>query len=305
MKKYLKKNLISFVIGLILFGSLGVYAIATFQSKDVSYENVASGLASNNVQGAIDELYEECTKVPTSGGTILDNEEIISSGDGLYEDTYEEGRYIYKGVNVNNYITFNNEVWRIVSVEPDKTIKIMRNDSIGEVEWDSSNSNNWARPSTLNTYLNGKYLTNTLNSTAQSQIVSKDFSIGGVSSNDTNLYNTISNENNSKWNGKVALITASEYIRSNSNQSQCGTVNQLYNYNNCKNTTWMYINDIWWTLSSDFDNTFTVFYVYLDGSFNRDYEAIASTSIRPVVYLSSEVKITGGDGSQNNPYTLG
>ena len=30
----------------------------------------------------------------------------------------------------------------------------MRNNSIGNQTWNSSNSNNWARPASLNTYLN-------------------------------------------------------------------------------------------------------------------------------------------------------
>ena len=36
---------------------------------------------------------------------------IVTSGDGLYLDTYEEGRYIYRGGTPNNYITFNDETW--------------------------------------------------------------------------------------------------------------------------------------------------------------------------------------------------
>ena len=199
IKYYVRKNLISFVIGLILFGSLGAYAIVTFQSKDVSYENEASGLASKNVQGAIDELYTECTKVPAPGDTILDSVDIVTSGDGLYEDTYEEGRYFYKGKNVNNYITFNNEAWRIVSIEPDKTIKIMKDTSIGNRAWDSSDSNNWKRPADLNTYLNGSYLTGTLNQAAQSQIVPKDWSIGSVTNDNNDLADQINDEKSTTW----------------------------------------------------------------------------------------------------------
>ncbi len=309
MKYYLKKNLISFVIGLILFGSLGAYAIVTFQSKDVSYENKSSGLSSNNVQGAIDELYEECTKVPAPGDTILDSVDVVTSGDGLYEDTYEEGRYFYKGVNVNNYITFNNEVWRIVSIEPDKTIKIMRNASIGDrASWDEggeSYGNNWARPTTLNTYLNGSYLTESLNSTAQSQIVSKDWSIGAVTYENNDLADQINDENGSIWNGKVALITMSEYIRSNSNQDSCGTysLNQS-NYSSCKNTTWMQNAGIynWWILSPFAGSAHLVFQVFSDGNiFDTDG---GMAQVRPSVYLSSSVKIVSGDGSQTNPYQI-
>ena len=39
----------------------------------------------------------------------------VTSGDGLYGDEYTSGRYVYRGTNPNNYIMFNNELWRIIS----------------------------------------------------------------------------------------------------------------------------------------------------------------------------------------------
>ena len=184
----------------------------------------------------------------------------------------------------------------------------MKNESIGDRAWDSSGSrgsNDWTRPADLNTYLNGNYLTGTLNQTAQSQIVTKDWSIGQVILDDTSLSNTIKDENSKKWNGKVALITTSEYIRSNSNQSSCGNVNQLWTSSTCKNTTWMYINEQWWLLSTYSDGSENVYSIYPEGYFGDSSSAYWSYAVRPSVYLSSEVKITGGDGSANNPYTLG
>ena len=56
--------------------------------------------------------------------------ELVESGDGLYEDSYEAGRYIYRGTNPNNYIEFNDELWRIVAKETDGTYKIIRNDLV-------------------------------------------------------------------------------------------------------------------------------------------------------------------------------
>ena len=56
--------------------------------------------------------------------------ELVESGDGLYEDSYEAGRYIYRGTNPNNYIEFNDELWRIVAKETDGTYKIIRNDIV-------------------------------------------------------------------------------------------------------------------------------------------------------------------------------
>ena len=55
---------------------------------------------------------------------ITDN--VVSSGDGLYEDQYETGRYVYRGSEPNNYIMFNDELWRIIAKEADGTYKIIR-----------------------------------------------------------------------------------------------------------------------------------------------------------------------------------
>lgn len=70
--------------------------------------------------------------------------------DGLKKDQYEEGRYIFQGENVNNYLTFNNETagWRIISVESDGSLKIIRTDSIGEMVFDSENARNNAEGGT-------------------------------------------------------------------------------------------------------------------------------------------------------------
>jgi len=73
--------------------------------------------------------------------------EIVTSGDGLYKDANIENRYYYRGANPNNYITFNNETWRIVSLENDGTLKIIKNDSIGNFAYDNAE----ARYSTVST----------------------------------------------------------------------------------------------------------------------------------------------------------
>ena len=302
IKDFFKCYLPGFLLGIISACTISVIAATYFPSNDVTYDNTESGLSSTDVQGAIDELYGVCFP-PKAGDTILDNTDIVTSGDGLYEDEYEDGRYFYKGGNPNNYVTFNNEQagWRIISIEPDGTIKIMKNESIGNIVWDSSGKNNWARPASLNTYLNGTYY-NELNSTAQSQIVAKDWSIGAVTNDNDDLADQITNENGTKWNGKVALATVSEYIRSNSNKNSCGSFRLYYdNSSSCKNTTWMYYsNDHWWTLTSK--NIFSAysFLVYSDGMVSPDFN---SNAVRPTLYLSSEVTLSGS-GTQADPYVV-
>ena len=298
-KKYIKTNIIGFVVGGLLISGFAVYAAVTFPSKDVTYDNVTSELQSTDAQGAIDELYTECTKVPTAGEQIIEDNE-------LEKDPYE-CRYFFTGANPNNYVTFNNEKagWRIISVECDGTIKIMRNTSIGSMEWDSNKSNNWNNAS-LKTYLNGTYY-NRLNSTAQSQITLHDWGIGAVTYSNNDLAAQINSENSTTWNGKVALVTASEYLRTNLN-TNCKTFYSYASnfYNTCRHSTWMYTDAYsdWWVLSPhESVETHWIIALMQDGAFTS-IASWGSIAVRPAIYLSSSVQITGGDGSQSNPYTI-
>ncbi len=295
-KEFMKKYLIGFILGVLTVGIIKVSAETFFPSNQVTYDNTESGLISNDVQGAIDELYNTC--FPKAGEQIIENA-------GLEKDPYE-CRYFFTGANPNNYITFNGENagWRIISVECDGRIKIMKTDSIGDMAWDTSDSNNWNRPATLNTYLNGTYY-NSLDSTDKSQIVASNFSIGGLSSlNNNNMSTQVSDENSILWNGKIALPTLSEYIRTNSDKNRCGTLSLMNsNYSSCVSKGWMDNNDYWWTLTPSSGDSSYVFLVRSSGNVRSSFAYITSSAVRPTLYLSSEVKLSGS-GTQSDPYVV-
>ena len=266
----------------------------------MTYDNTASGLESTDVQGAIDELYGICTAEPPAGNQIIED-------NGLEKDPYE-CRYFFTGANPNNYVTFNGETagWRIISVGCDGTIKMMRAVSIGGNYFDISNSNNWDSPVSLNTYLNGTYL-NSLSSEVQNQIVASDYSIGEVNDFNNDLASQVNDENSTKWNGKIALPTLSEYLRTNSNSNCKTSSSNNGNSETCKNTTWMYASNIdyWWTLSPCDRGDFYVIIVNSYGEVNyNDAAGNSYIEVRPVITLSSKVQITGGTGSKSNPYIL-
>ena len=311
MKERIKKIVLGylpgFVTGLIVCGGVSVIAATYFPSNQVTYENGSSGMQASDVQGAIDELYLTCTaeKVDVGGKDVI----VVTSGDGLYADEYEDGKYTYKGANPNNYVTFNNEQagWRIISINSDGTIKIMREADINTSDtlaWDSSRSNNWNRPATLNTYLNGDYY-NSLSSTAQSQIVEGTYYAGAVTWDNNDIQDQISDEKVTTSKVKVALPTVSEYIRANSNKEQCGTISlNNDNSNTCKNSDWMFNSDDWWTLSPFSDYSNFLFYVYSNGSVGSAYASNSDNAVRPAITLSSKVQITGGTGTASDPYIL-
>ena len=280
-------------------------------------------------------------------GNILQNtiditDNIVDSGDGLYIDTYEtEGtRYVYKGANPNNFIEFNNELWRIISKEADGTYKIIRNDVLEDRYWDSSFScpiayngikrhnnttvinniiylapdpglptgcNIWTRPSTLNTYLNEEYY-NTFSEITKNQITQGIFNIGGIIDTSNDLTVQIEEESEVQWSGKIGLISASEYVRANSNMIECGTISLNNSNSICLTTNWMYLNDNWWTISTE-TSTSIPYVSYIDnGSVFRvlPYSGSYYTDVapRPVVYLSSDIKIVSGAGTETDAYQI-
>ena len=296
IKEFMKSYTLGFVISILLCGTVGVYAATYIESNLITYDNTESGMNSDNVQTAIDELYNTC--FPKAGDQILEDNE-------LEKDPYE-CRYFFTGANPNNYITFNNETagWRIISVECDGRIKIMRIDSIGNIAWDTNRTQEWSN-SSLNIYLNNNYY-NSLDLSAKNQIVTSDFNAGAVS-NLTDLQSQINEENSTIWNGEIALPTLSEYFRINSNK-KCQTFQSLEsNYSTCKSTSWMYSCNSWqwWTLTSSAYFEDSAYYIVIsEGQVDDYYKDATSNGVRPTLYLSSEVQITGGNGTQSNPYTI-
>ena len=294
-------------------------------------------------------------KKASAGSDLVEISGVVESGDGLYKDENEENVYTYRGAKPNNYVIFNDELWRIISVNTiDNTIKIIRNEilensvydivgkryqessgycnsiSYGCNIWGSSNTlyNSSLRPITtlgmeyngtkyvlpskeaeLNTYLNGEYY-NGLNQVARSMVRSDAVYKAGIlnySSSQTTSTD-INQVSKTKWKGTVALIDATEYVRASTNSS-CTGVYAYYNtsscYNNISNHNWMYLYGTYWWTMTPLSNSVSdyVWYVYNTGVLTYN-GTTSSYSVRPVVTLSPEVKITGGNGSESNAYTL-
>ena len=60
----------------------------------------------------------------------------VTTGDGLYKDSTEAGRYVYKGTSPNNYIKLGDDMYRIIALESDGTLKLIKNESIGNIPFD-------------------------------------------------------------------------------------------------------------------------------------------------------------------------
>ena len=74
-----------------------------------------------------------------SAATDIQKAEMWTFSHDTTEQVEATTDYRYIGSNPNNYITYNDEVWRIIGVF-DGRIKIIRNDSIGNMYWDYKKS---------------------------------------------------------------------------------------------------------------------------------------------------------------------
>ena len=71
--------------------------------------------------------------------TNLYNNEETRIENGLKKDNTPDENMRYYGSNPNNYVSFNNELWRIIGVFGNN-VKLVRKDSLGKLSWDSSAS---------------------------------------------------------------------------------------------------------------------------------------------------------------------
>ena len=192
---------------------------------------------------------------PAPPATIGGQEvELVESGDGLYEDSYESGRLIYRGQDPDNYITFNGETWRIIAKETDGTYKIIRNETLPNRAFDNqdrtlsstyctstygcgvyaavegtfssqsgSQSGTVTEDSSIKIYLNDDYYTNNINSTAKEQMTSHSFNIGAVEFLDESgaeadsISKNIAGEKKYTWTGNVGLANVSDILRASTN----------------------------------------------------------------------------------------
>ena len=174
---------------------------------------------------------KEITK-PTYGITaveyitnLYDYDDISNN---LKRDNTKDQNIRYHGSNPNNYVSFNNELWRIIGVFGNN-VKLVRSEKLGDLSWDSSANNvnygsginQWGESThedgsyyegaDLQVYLNKMYYggdttvtcygasgnktttcpTNTLDETSKALIDNHTWNVGAVYSSDTlELYKT-------------------------------------------------------------------------------------------------------------------
>ena len=319
------------------------------ESIKLSYDSASRSLTITPMDKKGTKCYLYFDKVPSIPEIIEaaygENQDILA-----YDETVDNNlRYI--GADPNNYVYFNCadydspssstcDLWRIIGVfnenshgtSGEKLVKLIRSDSLGNIAWDSANTNNWSTAS-LQTTLNGDYLNGSgsyassgiKNDTTENMIANVIWKLGGTANYDSTSNGlashwygyergtTVYSGRPTTWQGKIALMYPSDYGYATSggsttNREAC-LAKELYNwdsssYSDCKNNDWLFNSSTnQWTLTPYSSNSSGVFRVFNTG-YVYNYAARNSFGFRPSVYLTSNVSISGGDGTMNNPYTL-
>ena len=228
-----------------------------------------------------------------------------------------DNSYRYAGASdsVNNYICLGSDattcpeanLFRIIGVFGDQT-KVIRAKSVGDKQWHTSPNNTWSS-SSLNTYLNGEYLTSL--GTIAEKIATTTWKVGGRSS--TYLYDVPttayqyevgSSASTTTVDKKIGLIYVTDYYygASPSAWTLMGyNSDATKDYRAATSTNWLYLGSYEWTISRNSDYTSRAFYVLSTGDVSDGSTVTESYAARPSFNLLSSVKYVSGSGSMSAP----
>ncbi len=241
----------------------------------------------------------------------------------------------YQGKNPNNYVWFNDELWRIIGNVPvcltsrcastENRVKLIRNDSIGAIKYGSSST--WMG-SNMQRLLNTCYLgkASTCDSYCYTYSTSAvglcDYSSDGIDASDyygnmiADVYynvgigdSTFKTADNyytqeiaryASSTSKIGLMYASDW--GYAIEGFTGVLGSSGSPASYMNKNWLFSNGLEWTMSAyNFSNPLNVNSI---GSFYYNSASYGYVA-RPVLYLKSNVYVTGGTGSKTDPYTIG
>lgn len=196
------------------------------------------------------------------------------TGDGLYK---EDGEYLFKGKDVDNYLKYSGYLFRIISVDSDNNIKLITEDSLTNLAWGIEDN---YKDSYIKAWLDGEdtnegIFYKSLNN--RNNLVDTKFCTETVDSD-----NDVCKENETS---SVGLLSLAEYKKAGGSKSYLNT------------------NNYWWLSNPSKEG---IWYVYNDGKINdvsslgNDYY---SYGVRPVITIKGNMH-TSGDGTKNNPYSL-
>lgn len=236
--------------------------------------------------------------------SVIIKNSLVESGVGLYE---VGDQYIMRGEVKDNYVKFNDQLFRIIRINDDGTIKLIQVNRAGRSVWDNRYNQEYKGTNGIN-----EYVINDINSRikefvdeyyqdetkwpneAKAYIVNKDLCIGKRNSEDTSKDGSTECSKTLE-SQPFGLIAAYEFLVASLDPS-CNTTKDK----TCRNYNWLntFKTDIH-TLTASSNDSRTIFNMYRGLS-----EQYASTSgdINVTVNITDKAVYVSGNGTEEDPY---
>lgn len=246
-----------------------------------------------------EELYKKVTQ----------NKNLVVEGYGLYSMNNE---FVYRGENVNNYISLDGEtdeksLWRIVKFTSNNEAVLIK-ERTDSYSWDDRYNATTQLKNGINDYaisrikdeLQKLYKLNDekygiLNKKSREKLVSFNQCSGkraqDYTANDNSAECSVLEQNQ-----KIGLLTLSDY----QNASTDTNCNSVY-AKSCQNYNYLKTAYNWWLATALTEDTKSVYRVNSTGYIEKS-NASNIVYVRPVVHLSNKAIYVSGNGTIQNPY---
>ena len=311
---------------------LGGYTKSITNCTNASWDYKLNGIVIDSISGNAKCDLSLTQKTPN-------NEELLTTIVNNKATRNENGKR-YQGKNPDNYIWFNDELWRIIGNVPvclesgceatENRVKIIRNDSIGSIKF--GNNSTWMG-SNIQNLLNTCYLgkTSSCDSYCYTSSTSSkgtcDYSSDGIDTTDyygkmvedvyfnvgagDETYKTAANyytqeiATHAASASKIGLMYASDW--GYAIEDFTGVLGDSGSPQSYSDKNWLFSNGIERIMSvySSLLPLYVHISGYLSGGSITGFAAQNGASIRPVLYLKSNVYVVSGTGSKVDPYRIG
>ncbi|MBQ7031237.1 MAG: hypothetical protein IJN13_02545 [Bacilli bacterium] len=205
-----------------------------------------------------------------------------------YEGTDDvvDNNYICFGTNDKSTCTNNQDkyMYRIISINSQGQIKVVKRKDMGQLKWASSNTDRWINSPIYSAINSSTFLTNTtyVPTGWENKIATVTWNYGDKS------YYTNQPTSGYSVDAKVGIVSTLDYY--------CTDEDNI--------DSWIYSGVYEWSIDRKADGVAWVFNTSNSGLFSAYSSTALKRTYRPVFYLTSDIKITGGTGTIDNPYII-
>lgn len=260
------------------FKDPGIFNVRDDKDGDLNIKDVyIKGTVNTNKIGTYEITYTASDSLENET-TVTRTVEVINKLSSTVKKATKDTNNYYKGILVDNYISINNIIFRIVRVNKDDTVTVVSDSPLANIDYNASNGR--FDDSNMDEWLN-KYFYNLLNNKSKKLIVENKW-CDDVITDETIAKSTCDRYSSNK---KVGILSIEDYN------------NTLDEY---KNT---YLDSMARTWYNNFTKNKNVWSI--KSNTKEAYKDNILLNIRPALTISKEAKIISGSGEESDPFIIG